>query len=218
MFGGLIEIRVKEKKAGEIFTRVFQGWDMISNYEFNRLGRLWVMWRSSVRVTPIYKSDQIITSSVLLPGKMEEFFCSFIYASNAVEGRKKLWEDLRNHQDAAMFKNKKWIVMGDYNEILDGEEHSEFEDTPRILIGMRDFQDITSYCRMTDMGYQGPRFTWCNKREEGLICKKLDRVLVNEEWLHNSQAYCVFESGGCSDHLRCRIQFDVEEKKNEETF
>lgn len=46
------------------------------------------------------------------------------------------------------------------------------------------------------MGYHGPLFTWCNKREEGLICKKLDRVLINEVWLHNLKAYCVFEPGG----------------------
>ena len=45
------------------------------------------------------------------------------------------------------------------------------------------------------MGYQGPRYTWCNKREDGLISKKLDRVLVNEEWLNRSGAYCVFEPG-----------------------
>lgn len=63
------------------------------------------------------------------------------------------------------------------------------------------------------MGYQGPKFTWCNKREEGLICKKLDRVLINEEWLNSSKAYCVFEPGGCSDHLRCRIQLEEKKRK-----
>lgn len=41
-----------------------------------------------------------------------------------------------------MFKNKKWMLMRDYNEILDDEEHSGFEDSPRILLGMKDFQDI----------------------------------------------------------------------------
>ncbi|KAF8115392.1 hypothetical protein N665_0027s0008 [Sinapis alba] len=103
-----------------------------------------------------------------------------------------------------MFKNKRWMLIGDYNEILEGEEHSGFEDSPRIPQDMRDFQDDTRYCKLTNLGYQGSYFTWCNKREGGLIFKKLDRVLVNEEWLHNLPAYC--ESGGCSDHLRCRIK------------
>lgn len=83
---------------------------------------------------------------------------------------------------------------------------------------MRDFQEVVRYCKLTDMGYQGPLYTWCNKREEGLICKKLDRVLINEEWLTNSHAYSVFELGGCSDHLRCRIQMKIEETKKEKTL
>lgn len=68
------------------------------------------------------------------------------------------------------------MLIGDYNEILEGEEHSGFINLPRIPLGMRDFQDVARHCRLTDMSYQGPRFAWCNKREEGLICKKLDSV------------------------------------------
>lgn len=46
-----------------------------------------------------------------------------------------------------------------------------------------------------------------NKREEGPICKKLDRVLLNNAaLLRFSSAYSVFEPGGCSDHMRCKIQ------------
>lgn len=109
-FGCLIETRVKEKKVGKIFDTVFDGWNMMANYEFNRLGRLWVVWRSSVRMTPVYKSTQIITCYVLLPGRDEEFFCSFIYVLNTAEERKDLWEDLRNHYDAPMFRDKKWML------------------------------------------------------------------------------------------------------------
>lgn len=118
---------------------MFQGWKFLSNYEFSRLGRLWVVWNADVRMTPVYKSGQMITCSVLLQGESEEFFCSFIYALNTVEERKELWVDMRNHNEAPMFKNKKWMILGDYNEILDGSEHSAFESSPRLPMGMRDF-------------------------------------------------------------------------------
>ncbi|XP_056858087.1 uncharacterized protein LOC130507391 [Raphanus sativus] len=73
--------------------------------------------------------------------------------------------------------------------------------------GMYDFQDATHHCSLLDLAAHGPRFTWTNKREEGLISKKLDRVLINDHWLGSyPQSYSVFEAGGCSDHLRCRFQ------------
>lgn len=218
LFGCLIETRVKEGKAEKIVKEGFNEWSFMANYEYNRLGRIWILWRSGLRITPVYKSAQLISCLVLLPGQREEFVCSFIYAYNTMEERKELWEDLRSHHEAPLLKNKKWILMGDFNEVLEGEEHSGFSDLPRVTSGMRDFQDAVRTCKLMDMGYQGTRFTWCNKREEGLICKKLDRVLINEEWLHSSKAYSVFESGGCSDHARCRIQLAVEEKKKRRPF
>lgn len=101
--------------------------------------------------------------------------------------------------------------MGDFNEILEGEEHSNYQDSGVITTGMREFESAVQYCHFTDMGYQGPKFTWCNRLDEGIVCKKLDRILVNEVWLHKrTQAYSIFESGGCSDHLRGRFHLKAE--------
>ncbi|KAG7556371.1 hypothetical protein ISN44_As11g024100 [Arabidopsis suecica] len=206
-FGGLMETRVKENKAERIVSKVFKDWSVLSNYEFNRLGRIWVVWSPRVRLTPCFTSGQMITCSVLLDGSEEEFFCSFVYASNFVEERKVLWEDLKTHQNSPLFRNKPWMIFGDFNEIIDVVEHSNYVISPSVTTGMRDFQDVIRYCSLLDMTTHGPSFTWCNKREEGLICKKLDRVIVNDSWLLTyPQSHCVFEAGGCSDHMRCRIQ------------
>lgn len=72
---------------------------------------------------------------------------------------------------------------------------------------MRDFQKMVLHFQLTDMGYQGPLYTWCNKREEGLVCKKLDMVLMNSVAMHRfTNTYSVFLPGGCSDHMRCKIR------------
>lgn len=85
-------------------------------------------------------------------------------------------------------------------------EHSKVDDNPLVTLGMRDFQALVNYCSISDMASHGPLYTWCNKRENDLILKKLDRVLMNDGWLRAfPQAYNVFEAGGCLDHLRCRI-------------
>lgn len=70
-FGGLIETRVREKKSERIASSVFKDWSFLSNYEYNRLGRIWVVWSPKVRVTPFFKSGQVITCSVLLDGLTE---------------------------------------------------------------------------------------------------------------------------------------------------
>lgn len=217
-FGCIIETRVKEGKSRKILNKVFKDWSSVTNYEDSAGGRIWLLWRDSVRMSPVYKSDQVITCLVEMKG-MEEFYCSCIYASNQAEERKKLWEDLVFHHESPCFRNKAWMLMGDFNEILDGVESSRFEDMNRIPGGMRDFQNLVLRCQFTDMPYQGPKYTWCNKREEGLICRKLDRVLLNDVALSKlSNAYSIFEAGGCSDHMRCKVQLVSSSEKIKRPF
>lgn len=121
---------------------MFQGWAAVNNYEFNRKGRIWVVWSPQVRMTPVFKSDQIITMSVLLEGAEDEFFCSIVYAENVAEKRKELWRDIKDHHDSRMFRNREWIIMGDFNEVLDGTEHSSHQDGDIMTSGMRDFESV----------------------------------------------------------------------------
>ena len=109
-FGCLLETRVKEGRSSQLLSSIFNGWSSLTNYESHRLGRIWVVWRENARLTPVFKSSQMITCSVLLEGKEEEFFCSFIYASNFVEERRILWEDIRSHHESPLFRNKPWIL------------------------------------------------------------------------------------------------------------
>lgn len=217
-FGCLLETQVKENKAKGIIDKVFPGWSSITNYDHHRLGRIWIMWSPRVRVTPCFQSAQMITCSFLLEGMDEEFFCSFVYGFNLEDERRELWRDIKSHQDSPIIQKKAWIVFGDFNEILDEEEHSNV-DIAHDTGGMRNFQEVVSYCSLVDMSYQGPRFTWNNKRDSDIICKKLDRALVNDEWMRlYPRSYCVFEAGGCSDHQRCRITFTAESMKPRKPF
>lgn len=213
-----METRVRESKADGILKKVFKDWSFMTNYEHSQGGRIWLVWRDEVSMIPVYKTDQLITCSVKLPDQ-EEFFFTCVYANNLAEDRRELWEDLCHHSDSNLFLNKSWIVAGDFNEILEAAESSRFDDMGRTPSGMREFQRMVLHCRFSDMGFQGPLHTWCNKREEGVICKKLDRVLMNDvALLRFSSAYSVFEAGGCSDHLRCKLQLLPESEKLRKPF
>jgi len=107
--------------------------------------------------------------SVLLEGEEEEFLCSFVYAENTAERRKELWEHIKSHQSSPMLRDKEWVIMGDFNEMLESDEHSSYQNSGLSTSGMKDFEEVIQFCRLVDMGYQGPKLTWCSKRDEGII-------------------------------------------------
>lgn len=67
-FGCLIETKVKDSKVDKVMKRIFGDWNMVSNYEFSRLGRIWVTWNRQTKVQVVFKNGQLITCSVLLHG------------------------------------------------------------------------------------------------------------------------------------------------------
>ena len=73
------------------------------------------------------------------------------------------------------------------------------------------FQDTVSECSLTDLASLGSTFTWMNNQAANPIAKKLDRVLVNDAWMHQfSQCYAKFEASGISDHARSRVFLEAE--------
>ncbi|XP_022566691.2 uncharacterized protein LOC111210528 [Brassica napus] len=123
-----------------------------------------------------------------------------------------------DHRNSPMLKDKPWIMLGDFNETLNLEEYSG-PNISTVSTGIRDFQDVCRHCSLIDMKAHGPLLTWSNKRKEDLIRKKLDRTLVNDVWATKfPNTYCVFEAGGCSDHLRCRLQIQPTPLKRKRPF
>lgn len=55
------------------------------------------------------------------------------------------------------------------------------------------------------LGGHGPPYTWCKKRDESFICKKLDRVLVNDTALRDLQVHTL-----CLRRRVALIIFEVE--------
>ncbi|XP_024014004.1 uncharacterized protein LOC112088085 [Eutrema salsugineum] len=201
-FGCILETRVTECKSQKIVSSVFPGWSFVSNYEYNRLGRIWFVWSKDVKVE---EQD-------------EEIVCSAVYAFNLESERASLWKEIQGLH-SAVCKNKRWVICGDFNEVLASEDHSLGCASATDTTGSRDFRETIRQCNLIDMGYHGPWFTWCNKRQEGLIHKKLDRVLVNEVWLLNHPySYSVFEAGGISDHLRGRFYLSCKEQRIKRPF
>ena len=92
---------------------------------FSELGKIWIVWDPSVRVSVLSKSFQMITTEVLFPNQSETFITSIVYASNDYELRKDLWNELSYLKSDLRILNKPWIVLGDFNQTPNPEEHSQ---------------------------------------------------------------------------------------------
>lgn len=92
-----------------------------------------------------------------------------------------MWEDLRVIKSS--MSDVPWLVLGDFNVVLNMAERSGFSLGMPTSRNVKDFQDCIYDIELSDAHSVGPKFTWCNNRSIGFIAEKLDRVIVNIHWL-----------------------------------
>ncbi|XP_019082654.1 PREDICTED: uncharacterized protein LOC109125477 [Camelina sativa] len=178
IFGGLIETHVKQPKEVKFINNLLPGWFFEENYSFSELRKIWVIWDSSVQVVVVEKSLQMVTCEVLFPGEQSWIVVSIVYAAN--EAERELWLEIVALGASQLVSSRPWIVMGDFNQILNPHEHSE-QPSLNVDRRIRDFRSCLLDAELTDLTYKGNFFTWWNKNESRPIAKKLDRILVSKK-------------------------------------
>ena len=77
--------------------------------------------------------------------------------------------------------NLPWVVMGDFNEVLQAHEHDGVGS--RSQAQMDAFRDALDTCGLTDLGYIGRSWTFEKKVTGGTFSRvRLDRCMANMEW------------------------------------
>ena len=75
-----------------------------------------------------------------------------------------------------------WICIGDFNEILLGEEKQGWLDRPERQ--MQGFRDALDFCGLKDLGFNGFPFTWSNRRPgDQNVWVRLDRGVATIDWI-----------------------------------
>ncbi|CAA7061592.1 unnamed protein product [Microthlaspi erraticum] len=152
----------------------------------------------------LWISSQSITVEVTIESG-ESFIYTAVYASNDFDTRKELWLSLRDTYSSFNLAARPWMVNGDFNEILLPSETSN----PAILRtnrAMRLFGDCLTDVGLFDLPFHGPAYTWTNHQPTSPIGKKIDRCLVNGNWLATfPTSHCSFEAPLFSDHTPCVI-------------
>uniref|UniRef100_A0A803Q3C3 Reverse transcriptase domain-containing protein n=1 Tax=Cannabis sativa TaxID=3483 RepID=A0A803Q3C3_CANSA len=165
---------------GTLYTSLFSGWCFTNNNPWLDKGRIIVAWQPSVYSVDIrYCSSQLIHCYVESQQQVGKFYVSLVYAFNDVNKRAELWEEL---EEVASKVDEPWLLMGDFNEILNANERigKRAHNVPS-----QRFQDSMEKCRMVDLKSSGSFFTWNNKQKpEERIFSKIDRAMVNMQWLN----------------------------------
>ncbi|KAL0293553.1 UNVERIFIED_CONTAM: hypothetical protein Sradi_6930300 [Sesamum radiatum] len=95
-------------------------------------------------------------------------------------GRRELWQGIL--QLSRNITDEPWIVMCDFNAVIDDSEVSGYAADTRV--SMADFLECITEAELTHLPFTGAHFTWHNCSDGGRsLWKRLDRMLVNEAWL-----------------------------------
>ena len=92
-----------------------------------------------------------------------------------------------------------WLVLGDFNIVRYGEEKLGGDtNCPNYM------DDLNLCCYdagLEDLKFSGTFLTWSKGSGQGFIARKLDRALVNMEWMSKfTEAEACFLESGASNH------------------
>jgi hypothetical protein len=97
-----------------------------------------------------------------------------IYGEPRWEDKFKTWGKMRELKHS---NNLPWIILGDFNEIIDSTEKKGGNPRPQGYVDA--FHDAIMDRGLEDLGSSGDAFMW----KRGRIHERLDRAIANVEWM-----------------------------------
>jgi exonuclease III len=90
-----------------------------------------------------------------------------------------IWKEVSTFVDVNI--GKPLLCMGDLNELMYPQDKSNMNYVNYSR--MHSFRSLVKDCGLFDLGFNGPGYTWCNKRYSSKpLYERLDRFLANAEW------------------------------------
>ncbi|XP_010549577.1 PREDICTED: uncharacterized protein LOC104820715 [Tarenaya hassleriana] len=207
LIGGIVETRIREElEARRVAQSLFPGWSIISNYSSAILGRILIAWDPALSVVVYSSTAQIITCGVYELSSGRYVTISFVYGRNTSIERRELWDEISQIACNSLVEHNPWLLLGDFNQILQPADHFSDKYPFNPHSGMYDFQNCLGTSGLFDLNGRGEHFTWSNNNSDSLILRKLDRAIVNEKWLLSfPDSFALYEPPAPSDHCPCIV-------------
>lgn len=102
-----------------------------------------------------------------------------LFMPDAPVDRLELWDDLENMNVPSC----PWMVGGDFNFILN--ENEKLGGLEFTEVEAMEFAQCINGCGLMEVKFSRSKYTWWNdKFNEGCIFERLDRVLINADFLN----------------------------------
>ncbi|PWA64801.1 RNA-directed DNA polymerase, eukaryota, Reverse transcriptase zinc-binding domain protein [Artemisia annua] len=175
--------------------------EYVTNAKDNNKGcRIMFGWdKNLIESWMIHKTKQSMLLLVESICRKTRFFCTIVYASNSGVERRKLWKELGTYK--LITSGTAWAIMGDFNVTLEVNEHSNGTSVPAN--DMIELKNRVEEVEIEDLLSSGFQYTWTKslKNPKCKTLKKLDRVMVNENFLDNfGTTHSIFLPYIISDH------------------
>ncbi|CAN1177927.1 LINE-1 retrotransposable element ORF2 protein [Linum perenne] len=170
----IVEPKISNDKADRVINKLgFPSHFRVDATGFK--GGVWIAWHPTLVSFDIIQSGQqfIHVKGVLQDGS--NYFITAVYASPTATERVLLWDRIRS---LSANMDDPWVIMGDFNSILSAEDKRGGALFNRAR--NKSFIDLVDVCGLSDLPFQGPRFTWARNN----VSVRLDRALVNCNWLN----------------------------------
>ncbi|XP_056171295.1 uncharacterized protein LOC115678577 [Syzygium oleosum] len=196
--GGILETKIIQSLFESTSAELLPGWDWVSNYEFSPRGRIWVGWNPhEIQMQVLSMSSQAIHGQVNLQDLNKTCIISIIYGEHTFVNRRSLWTDLIH--SSSVFASLPWLVAGDFNAIHHPSDRTRSSNA--WIPAFNELGDCLDQAGLEDLRFVGHRFTWLNSASVNRKQRKIDRVIINDQWSSEfSFSETSFIAPGISDH------------------
>ncbi|KAF5449841.1 hypothetical protein F2P56_030246 [Juglans regia] len=141
-----------------------------------RSGGLSLLWKREISVS-ISSFSRYHIDACIQESDLAEWRFTGVYGHPDASNRYLTWNLMRTLCPST---SGPWLVGGDFNEVL--YLHEKRGGRPWPYAQLENFRAVMEDCALQDLGFQGPRFTWCNGRT-GIqrISERLDRFFGNQQ-------------------------------------
>ena len=166
-------------------------------------GGLALFWRKEITIhIQNYSSSHI---DAFVDGGVDGWWHLIGFYGNPETSRHcESWSSLKSLSN---YSQLPWLVIGDFNELVALSEKEGGASRPTSQ--MERFKEVIDVCRLKDLGFIGPQFTWLYKKFDGSqICERLDQALATCDWMGKFPAAKLYHlSSSVSDHYPLALHF-----------